>query len=194
MRLGSIVKAAASSVALASLLLAAGPAAAQVMGPDPIPIGPITLGSPNDPPHIVFGAGAFDVLTNKNHPDSQTAGEVRGEYRFGDVLSIISPFIGASVTTKGGTYEYAGFGFDINITPNWVLNPNFAVGNYGPGSGTKLGSSIEFRSGLELDYRFWDQSRAGIAVQHMSNAGISRHNTGEESITLIYAIPLPGWP
>ena len=152
-------------------------------------LGPVTLGSPNDPPHLALGAGAFDVKPS-THPDSETAGELRGEYRFGDVLSIISPFVGASVTTDGATYVYGGFGFDINLSPNWVLNPNFAAGYFGPGSGTKLGSSVEFRSGLEVDYRFWDQSRLGLAIQHMSNAGISQRNPGEESVTLIYAIPL----
>lgn len=188
MKIGSIANSAALAAALGlALLLAARPAAAQIN------LGPVTLGSPNDPAHFALGAGAFDVLTDSKHKDSQTAGEFRGEYRFGDVLSIFSPFVGASITTRGGNYVYAGFGFDINVTPNWVLNPNFAVGNYGPGSGTKLGSSVEFRSGLEIDYRMWDQSRLGLAIQHMSNAGISQRNPGEESVTLIYAIPLPGW-
>jgi len=180
--------AAALALGTGLLLLAARPAAAQIN------LGPVTIGSPNDPAHFALGGGVFDALPDKKHKDSQPAGEFRGEYRFGDLLPIFSPFIGASVTTLGGTYVYGGFGFDINIGPSWVLNPNFAVGNYGPGSGTKLGSSIEFRSGLEIDYRLWDQARIGLAIQHMSNAGISRHNPGEESVTLIYAVPLPGWP
>jgi lipid A 3-O-deacylase len=187
-KVGSIASRATLAALLGLLLLGVRPAAAQIN------LGPVTVGSPADPAHFALGAGAFDALPDSRHKDSHTAGEFRGEYRFGDVLSIFSPFVGASVTTLGGTYVYAGFGFDINIGPSWVLNPNFAVGNYGPGSGTKLGSSIEFRSGLEIDYRMWDQSRLGLAIQHMSNAGISQHNPGEESVTLIYAIPLPGWP
>jgi lipid A 3-O-deacylase len=186
-KVGMTASRAALAAVLGLLFFAARPAAAQIN------LGPVTLGSPNDPAHLALGAGVFDVKPS-THPDSKSAGELRGEYRFGDVLSIISPFVGASVTSDGATYVYGGFGFDINFGRNWVLNPNFAVGNFGPGSGTKLGSSIEFRSGLELDYRFWDQSRIGLAVQHMSNAGISQRNPGEESITVIYAVPLPGWP
>jgi hypothetical protein len=150
-----------------------------------------SLGSPGGPPRLSLGAGAFDVTPNAGHHDSHVQGLFNGEYHFGDVLWIISPMFGAQVSTSGSTYVYGGFGFDINFTPNWVLTPNGAFGWYERGSGTNLGSAAEFRTGAELDYKFADQSRLGIAFHHISNAGIGRYNPGEQQIMAVYQLPLP---
>ncbi len=131
----------------------------------------ITFGSPGDPPHIALGAGAFDV-TPSHHRDSKTTAELRAEYRFGDVFWILSPFIGTAGTTDGAFYGYGGFGVDVNFGPNVVLTPN------------------EFRSGAELAWRFADTSRLGVAVHHTSNAGLTKVNPGEQSILLMYSVPL----
>ena len=170
--------------ALAAMILflagaLAPPAAAQV-----------TFGSPNDPPRLALGVGAFDITPSSSHKDSRTAAEFRGEYRFGDVVWILAPFVGVSATSDGAFYGYGGFGLDINITPNIVLTPNAAVGYFARGSGTNLGSAVEFRTGAELAYRFADMSRLGIALTHTSNAGIGKVNPGEQSIVLMYSIPL----
>jgi hypothetical protein len=170
---------AGAGIGAALAIAAAGPAAAQV-----------SLGSPGEPPHIALGAGAWDVLSDPHKPGSATAGELRGEYRFGDVWWILSPFIGASGTSQGEFYGYFGFGFDIDFGPNWVLTPNVAGGYWARGGGINLGSWWEFRSGAELDYRFGDLSRLGVAVHHMSNAGLGKQNPGEESVTLYYSVPL----
>ncbi|HVB15276.1 MAG TPA: acyloxyacyl hydrolase [Stellaceae bacterium] len=150
----------------------------------------ITFGSPSDPPRLALGAGAFDI-TPSNHKDAQTAAEFRGEYRFGDVLSVIAPFVGVSATSDGAAYGYFGFGVDVNFGPNWVLTPNGAAGVFERGSGTKLGSWWEFRTGAELAYRFADSSRLGVAFNHTSNAGLTKRNPGEQSIALMYSIPMP---
>ena len=168
-------------VALTSVLWGAlaPPAAAQV-----------TFGSPGGPALLAVGVGAFDITPSSSHRDSQTAGEFRGEYRFGDVAWILAPFVGASVTTDGAAYGYFGFGFDVNFGPNWVLTPNGAAGVFERGSGTNLGSWWEFRTGAELAYRFADQSRLGVAVHHVSNAGLTKRNPGEQSVLLMYSIPM----
>lgn len=168
-----------AAAALMILALAGMPAFAQV-----------TLGSPGDPPHIALGAGAFDVTPSGSHPDSRTAAEVRGEYRFGDVWWIIAPFIGVSGTSDGAFYGYGGFGFDINFTPNIVLTPTAAAGYFARGNGTNLGSWWEFRTGAELAWRFPDSSRIGVAVNHTSNAGLTKRNPGAQSVVLMYSIPL----
>jgi hypothetical protein len=164
--------------ALAALaVFAVRPAAAQV-----------TLGSPGDPPRIALELGDFDIVPSE-HKDSKSAADFGLEYRFGDVLWAFSPFIGAFGTSDGAGYGYFGFGFDINFGPNWVLTPNGAAGVYERGSGTKLGSWWEFRTGAELDYKLADGSRVGIAVHHMSNAGLTKDNPGEESAVLVWTIP-----
>ena len=150
----------------------------------------VSLGSPGGPPRLALGAGAFDI-TPGGQRDAGTQGVFRGEYHFGDLLWIISPFMGLDVTTTGGTYLYGGFGFDINFGPNWVLTPNGAAGYYQHGNGTRLGSWMEFRSGADLTYKFADQSRLGVSFQHMSNAGLTKFNPGEQEILLVYQLPLP---
>jgi lipid A 3-O-deacylase len=169
----------ALAAALVALLGALGPpAAAQV-----------TLGSPGDPPRLALGAGAFDITPSASHKDSRSAGEFRGEYRFADTVWIVAPFVGASVTTDGAAYGYFGLGFDVNVGPNWVLTPNAAAGVFERGSGTRLGSWVEFRTGAELAYRFANQTRLGLEVTHTSNAGLTRLNPGEQSVLLMYSIP-----
>jgi lipid A 3-O-deacylase len=178
-RLSLIAKHIAFVAAVTVAALAARPAAAQ-----------FSLGSPGGPPRIELGAGAFDI-TPSNRKDAGVQGVFRGEYHFGDVLiPLFSPFLGADVTTTGGSYLFGGFGFDINFSPNWVLTPNGAIGFYQRGGGTPLGSWVEFRTGAELDYKFEDQRRIGVVVQHMSNAGLTKNNPGEQEILVTYQLPL----
>jgi hypothetical protein len=150
----------------------------------------VTFGSPGDPPRIALGGGAFDVTPSSSNRIGGTAAEVRAEYRLGDVAWIIAPFVGVSGTSNGAFYGYGGFGFDVNFGPNWVLTPNGAVGYFARGSGTNLGSTVEFRTGAELDYRFADLTRLGVAVHHTSNAGIGKHNPGEQAVVVMYSIPM----
>jgi len=93
-------------------------------------------------------------------------------------------------TSDGAGYGYFGLGFDINFGPNWVLTPSGAAGIFTRGNGTRLGSWWEFRTGAELDYKLPDQSRIGVGMYHMSNAGLTKQNPGEEAALLIYSIPL----
>ena len=172
------LRAACAAVCLCAAAALAPPAAAQ-----------ITFGSPGDPPRIAFGAGAFDITPSASNSGG-TAAEVRAEYRFGDVFWVISPFVGVSGTSDGAFYGYGGFGVDINFTPNLVLTPNAAAGYFAHGSGTNLGSWMEFRTGAELAWRFPNQSRIGVAVHHTSNAGLTKRNPGEQSIVLMYSIPM----
>jgi lipid A 3-O-deacylase len=149
----------------------------------------LSVGSPSDPPRVALGAGAFDI-TPGNSSTAATAAEFRGEYRFGDVLWFVSPFIGVMGTSDAAFYGYGGFGIDINFSPNVVLTPNVAGGFFSRGSGTDLGSWWEFRSGVELAWRFDNMSRLGLAFSHMSNAGLTKQNPGAQSLLLMYSVPL----
>jgi len=174
-----------ASWAATGVLVALGCAAAQPAA------GQVTLGSAGDPPRIVIGSGVFDVIPNGGKPGSGATGLALGEYRFGDVLWIISPFVGTFGTAKGAFYGYGGFGFDINFFQRFVATPSAAVGYFTPGTGINLGAHTEFREGAEFAYRFDNLSRLGVGLYHMSNAGIGKQNPGVELVTLILTMPLP---
>jgi hypothetical protein len=173
------INCAALGLALATAMALWRPAAAQV-----------TFGSPGDPPRIALGAGAFDMIPSSSHHQGGTEALLKGEYRFGDVLWAIAPFVGASGTTAGAVYAYGGFGVDINFGRQWVLTPNAAIGYFYRGRGTNLGSWFEFRTGAELDYRFANNTRLGVTFHHISNAGLTKRNPGEEEMSLVYTVPL----
>jgi lipid A 3-O-deacylase len=149
----------------------------------------LSVGSPADPQRIAVGAGAFDATPSASNRVG-TAAELRAEYRFGDVLWFVSPFIGVMGTSDAAFYGYGGFGVDVNFGSHLVLTPNVAAGYFARGSGTNLGSWWEFRSGAELAWRFSDMSRLGVAVHHTSNAGLTKCNPGAQSVLLMYSVPL----
>ncbi|MBO6784517.1 MAG: acyloxyacyl hydrolase, partial [Alphaproteobacteria bacterium] len=61
---------------------------------------------------------------------------------------------------------------------------------YADGNGKDLGHTIEFRSQLEIGYRFDDRSRLSFAVSHISNASLGDSNPGTEIATIYYHIPI----
>ena len=91
--------------------------------------------------------------------------------------------------TDGGVYGFGGLYLDVFLHRRVVITPNLAVGGYSQGDSKDLGSVIEFRSGMEIAYRFDDRSRLGVAVHHISNASIDDRNPGVNSIVLTYALP-----
>jgi lipid A 3-O-deacylase len=151
------------------LLLAAGSARAQ------------------DPSFLTFGAGAFDFMESEHR-----AAQFEAQYRSGLKLWLFQPMVGASITTDSSAYVYAGLSMDIFFGNRVVLRPSFAPGLYHEGNGKDLGGVIEFRSALELAYRFDDRSRLGLDFSHRSNAGIYDDNPGEETLMLFYHFPLTG--
>ena len=138
-----------------------------------------------EPAFFSVGAGVYDVN------DDETTAEGRVEYRFSEANKLwhFSPFVGLRANANGATYGYGGLGLDIFFGKRWVLTPNFAVGIYGNGDSKDLGHAVEFRSGVELAYRFDDHSRLGLTFHHISNAGLDQMNPGTESLLLMYSMP-----
>jgi hypothetical protein len=151
----------------------------------------------NAPATLGFGVGYFDVLNNNPRKE---AVDFRLEYRAGfDMLSLanarnswieIRPMGGFSATTDAGLYGFGGFVFDVPIGKHFVLSPNLAVGLWDNGHGKYLGSFVEFRSTVEVGYKFNDESRLTVAFGHMSNAGLTQQNHGVEILTLYYHMPI----
>ena len=136
-----------------------------------------------EPDFLNVALGGYDVH------DDWNAVEARLEYRSNMELSVFRPFTGFMTTNDRSMYGYGGVLVDVFFSPRIVLQPSLAVGAYAKGSGKDLGHWIQFRTQLELAWRFDDRSRAGLSLSHMSNAHLSSNNQGTEAVMLNYAVP-----
>ncbi len=141
----------------------------------------------DDPSFLVFGLGYYDM--NKQ---DDTAADFRLEYRHGEKFWIFKPWVGVEGTSDGAFYGAVGVLVDVYFGTRVVLTPSFGAGLYAEGSGKDLGHVVEFRSQIELSYRFDDRSRLGVAFSHISNASIADDNPGVEILNVYYSLPLDG--
>ncbi len=150
-------------------------------------LGAISAARAEDPSFVSFGAGYYDINKQDN-----TAADFRLEYRHGEKFWIFKPWIGVEGTSDGAVYGAAGVLVDIFFGTRVVVTPSFGAGYYEDGSGKDLGHEIEFRSQIEIAYRFDDRSRLGLAFSHISNASIGDENPGVEVLNVYYSLPLDG--
>ncbi|MGB4101816.1 MAG: acyloxyacyl hydrolase [Alphaproteobacteria bacterium] len=153
------------------------------------------------PDLLGFSVGYYDVL--KNTP-RKTAADFRVEHRWGVSLLPkiwsgfdgwepyfqMRPMAGVEATSDGALYGYGGFVFDVFIGKHFFLSPNEVVGAYYRGNGKRLGSFIEFRSTMEVGYRFDNNMRISASFGHISNAGLTRLNSGTEILSGNVYIPV----
>lgn len=137
-----------------------------------------------DPTLLYLALGYYDIN------DNEEAAEFRVEWRGHEWWWKLKPLAGGMITSDGAAYGFGGIALDLELWRHLVLTPSFAAGLYADGGGKDLGSVIEFRSGIELAWRFDSGARAGLMLYHISNAGIDDNNPGTEVLSLGYAIPL----
>jgi hypothetical protein len=142
-------------------------------------------GPPERPPSFLsVSAGAFDA-NKRRDPAFELGVQWRGAGR----LWRLHPIVGAMATTDRGLNAYGGFCLDVPAGRRAVLKGSFAPGLYAKGRGKELGRTVEFRSALEVGWRFGNGARLGIELYHLSNASFSRTNPGEESLVLVLSLP-----
>ena len=141
--------------------------------------------SADDPDFLTVSAGWFDFNRQKDE-----GGEFRLEYRSKNKLWHFKPFATLSGVSNGMTFIGAGVLVDVYFGRRWVVTPSFAPTWWrGKTDDLDLGHGVEFRSQLEVAYRFDDRSRLGLSVSHYSNAGLGDDNPGTESLMLNYSVP-----
>ena len=138
-----------------------------------------------DPAYITFSGGYFDINRQKDE-----GGEFSVEYRSDKELWIFKPFAHAAYVTNGMSFLGAGVLIDLQVGDNWIIQPSFAPTWWrGKTNDLDLGHALEFRSRLEIAYRFRDKSRLGLSFSHSSNASLGDTNPGTESLMLNVSIP-----
>lgn len=118
------------------------------------------------------------------------------EYRFksfsGPYGFRLIPAIGFAVANNSARFIYTDLRHDFYLNRRWLLIPSFGVGIFKDSKEIDLGNDLEFRTGLEIAYQFRNNFRAGIAIFHLSNTGLSSGNPGTEALVFSLCIPMTG--
>ena len=139
-----------------------------------------------DPDFLTLSLGWFDFNRQKD-----PGAEFRIEYRSNKKLWQFKPFFMLSGASNAMTFAGAGVLMDAYIGRRWVITPSFAPTLWrGATDDLDLGHVVEFRSQLEVAYRFDDRSRIGLSISHYSNASLGDTNPGTESLMVNYSIPV----
>ena len=143
------------------------------------------LAEADDPDYLTVSGGWFDLNRQKDQ-----GGEFSLEYRSDEKFWWFKPFIHAASASNGMTFLGVGVLIDAYFGRRWVVSPSFVPTWWrGETSDLDLGHAIEFRSRLEVAYRFDDRSRLGLSISHSSNVGLGDANPGTESLMVNYSIP-----
>jgi lipid A 3-O-deacylase len=166
-------------VAIAVLLLAPLPAAAQLKVVD----------------EVKLGALAHDLGFLGHHLEKGIDVNLEMLFTPPDILSVIGsprPHIGADINTSGNTSDgYFGltwgimliqslFGASDGVFINGSLGGAVHDGyiNSGPADRKLLGSRVLFRESAELGYQLDPAISVSAILDHISNANLGRHNMG----------------
>jgi len=166
-------------VAIALLLLAPLPAAAQLKVVD----------------EVKLGALAHDLGFLGHHLEKGVDVNLEMLFTPPDILSVIGsprPHIGADINTAGNTSDgYFGltwgimliqslFGAGDGVFANGSLGGAIHDGhiNTSPPSEKRLGSRILFRESAELGYQIDPRFNVSAILSHISNANMGVHNAG----------------
>lgn len=140
-----------------------------------------------DPAYVTVSGGYFDFVRGND-----TGAEISLEYRSDFKLGWFKPFAHAAYVTNGMTFLGAGLLLDLQVGDNWIVQPSFAP-TWWRGKSEQfdldLGSALEFRSRLEVAYRFENKSRMGLSITHTSNGGFADANPGTEAVMLNVSVP-----
>lgn len=150
---------------------------------------PVIAGEYQEYEMINITAGQVGILDDLDGPQRYGL-----EYRFksfsGPWNFRLIPAVGAAISNNGAGFVYTDLRHDFYLSMRWILIPSFGVGVFNDSSEIELGNDLEFRSGVELAYQFRNKIRAGIALFHLSNGGISSENPGTEALVLSVCIPI----
>ena len=149
--------------------------------------------APAERTHLLsVSTGYFDILDNADNSAVDLRLEFRPDFAFllDTAMLQLKPFAGFEATSDGMFYALGGVLLDMRLGDRFVLTPSFGASAYADGDGPDLGHTVEFRSQLELGYRFRNESRLSLAFSHISNASLGDQNPGVEILSVYYHFPL----
>jgi lipid A 3-O-deacylase len=140
----------------------------------------------------IGGLAVYGGIFNTANDDNPL--ELGLEYRF-DGIKIpklpaslaLRPAVGIAGTEDGNKWIYGGLRLDVKLL-GWAVTPQFAVTLYDHDDGRDLGGVLEFRSGLEVSFRFAKGPRLGLLFYHMSNGDFYERNPGSNSLVVTLSL------
>ena len=105
-------------------------------------------------------------------------------------LWVLRPQAGILVSYSGAYMIYGGLTWPATPVKWLVIQTGVAAGYYESAQGIDLGYPFEFRLSLSILYRFKNYAQLGMEFAHISNANLSTHNPGTESLSIIFQLPL----
>jgi lipid A 3-O-deacylase len=133
----------------------------------------------------LLGVGGYNVQRT-----DQRSVEYRLEYSGRQQYKGFGTQFGINANGDNMLYFFGGINYEYIFSNGLYVSPNLSAGIYRRGDSKDLGGPIEFRSVLEVGYRFDNGMRLGAAVSHLSNASIYDQNPGSESVVGVFAFPL----
>jgi hypothetical protein len=142
--------------------------------------------NPAQAPEIVVSAGTFALVESYDYPY-----HLGVEFRLAPRTRWrLAPALGAAFGPDGIGYAYVDLTRDFGLGRRWTLTPSLGGGRFANGDGIGVLDHLEFRTGLAISRIFRNRLQLGLAVYHVSNAGLSHPNNGTEGLTLFARLPL----
>ena len=129
--------------------------------------------------YLEADAGVFEVF------DSDRTGFFNVQFQSGHHLSVLYPITGFMFNVTSGYYLYTGLALPLPVTDFLILQPSISPGYYERGDGIDLGCPFEIRSSCAILVKVKNLMQLGIEIAHLSNAGISKHNPGTETLSVV---------
>ena len=137
---------------------------------------------------LSFYSGIFDTIDDEGDDKSNLFGlEHKNTNLFRKTfLGKISPITGAFLTDKNSMYLYTGIQADYNLGPV-SIKPSFTPGYYEKGDGKKLGSALEFKSEIKIDFDIFKNYKLGYSYSHISNNDWGDVNPGADNQVITFS-------
>jgi lipid A 3-O-deacylase len=100
----------------------------------------------------------------------------------------VHPQMGGVASSGGTAYVHGGLVLPLALPGGITASPSLGAGFYRRGEGPDLGSALEFRSGVQLDFPAAGNDRIAVYVYHLSNASLADRNPGTEVVGVGYVL------
>ena len=130
-----------------------------------------------------FFTGMFDFSDDKQASGLLGLQHQNDELFRKSFLGKLSPISGVFFTEKNAIYLYTGVQAEYELG-FLTITPSFAPGYYNYGNGKDLGSSLEFKTEVQMSFDISDSTHLGMSYNHISNASLGDKNPGANSYML----------